>query len=321
MSQTSHLAINTSSWTQVPGITVGDLFLIQAKYSFYYVYSNSSPDESGPIDSYLIEDSLDNSTKYARLYETSLGSLWIKSKDQNQVISYTYGTVSTSGGLTDAQLRATPVPVVDSAVTSLSKNEDAVHSTGDSGLMFLGVANEADAARSGTDGDYTPLSTDRAGNVNVIPRSGLVRVSVQSSGLTTASTAYVAGDQLGNQFTFAGCARKSGGTGFIRGVMIIDAADVIGPVDLVVTRSSVTLAADNAPYAISDADALNVVAVIQTVGSFDIGNNRVCQAFNLAIPYDCSGGTSLFGGLITRAGHTFFGAATNIQVILFVEPN
>lgn len=221
------------------------------------------------------------------------------------------------GAANDASAAA-PLPV---DVVNLSKLEDAAHSTGDAGVMLLGVANEADAARSGTDGDYTPLSVDRAGNVNVIPRSGLVRISVQSSGLTTASTSYSGADQLGAQLTFAGCARKTGGTGFIRGVVIIDASDVIGPVDLVIFRGSVTLAADNATFAISDADALQLVGNIQTTGSFDIGNNRVCQAFNLAIPYDCDGGTSLYGALYTRSAHTFFSAATALQVILFVEPN
>lgn len=230
-----------------------------------------------------------------------------------EALQISAGRLWTSATVTDL--------VPGTAATNLGKAEDAGHSTGDVGVMALGVRNDANAAFSGTDLDYTPLSTDSAGNQNVMARRGLVRVSVASGGLTIATTAYTAGDQLGTQFTFAGCARASGGTGTIVGVVVISAADITGAMDLVITDSSITLAADNAAYAISDADALKIVGLVQLAGSFDIGNNRIAQAWNLAIPYQCSGGTSLYGGLITRLGHTFFAAVTDLQVILYVELN
>jgi len=76
--------------------------------------------------------------------------------------------------------------------TALGKAEDGGHTTGDVGVMVLGVRNDANAALSGTDLDYTPFSTDSQGNANVRSRKDLVRVSVQSAGLTTAATAYAA---------------------------------------------------------------------------------------------------------------------------------
>lgn len=145
-----------------------------------------------------------------------------------------------------------------------------------------------------------------------------LRISVASSGLTTATTAYTAGDQVGTQFTLASAALESGGLGIITGVELISAADIIGAYDVFIFRSSVTLASDNAAFAISDSDALNLVGLVQLSGAYDIGNNRICQAYNLAVPYDCSG-TSLFAALITRAGHTFFGAATDLQLVVHVE--
>lgn len=149
----------------------------------------------------------------------------------------------------------------------------------------------------------------------------LQRISVASSGLTTATTTYSIGDQVGNQFTIAGAARGTGGSGVITGVQIIDASDVIGAMDVVFTDSSVTLAADNAAYAISDSDALKVVGVVNC-STMDIGSNRISQAFNLAIPYVCSGGTSLYAGLITRSANAVFAAgATTVQLIVYVERN
>jgi len=148
----------------------------------------------------------------------------------------------------------------------------------------------------------------------------LQRIAVTSAGLTIATTAYTAGDQLGTQLTFANAARASGGSGVVVGLTIVDVNDIIGPVDLVLFDSSVTLAADNAAFAVSDADALKVVQLIPTA-VFDIGSNRVSQIMGLAIPYVCNGGTSLFGGLLTRTGHTFFAATTDLTVVLYVERN
>jgi hypothetical protein len=162
-----------------------------------------------------------------------------------------------------------------------------------------------------------PAGTNDIGNVTA--RRGTVRVSVASGGLTTSVTAYSAGDQVGDQFTIAGCARASGGTGRIRSVMLIDVNDIIGAYDVVFSRASITPASNNAAFAISDADALNTVGVVQLAGSFDIGNNRIAQAYGLDIPYDCSGGTSLYANLICRVGHTFFTAVTDLQLIVMVE--
>lgn len=154
----------------------------------------------------------------------------------------------------------------------------------------------------------------------VVSRKDLQRISVQSSGLTTSVTAYSIADQVGNIFEAANAARVSGGSGVITGIVLISAADIIGTYDIVLFDQSVTLAADNATFAISDADALNIVAVVPLTSVTDIGNNRVAQAFNLAVPYKCNA-TSLFAGLITRVGHTFFGATTDLQLVIYVERN
>jgi hypothetical protein len=55
--------------------------------------------------------------------------------------------------------------VPGTGATNLGKAEDAAFTTGDTGVMALGVANEAGSNLSGTDGDYTPIRTNRAGTV------------------------------------------------------------------------------------------------------------------------------------------------------------
>lgn len=234
--------------------------------------------------------------------------------------------VSYSGDTALVQL-VRPVVVTGSegskTVVELFKAEDAGHSSGDYGVQVLAVRNDEAAGFGGNNLDYVPLTSDNNGNQNVVIRRDLVPISVQSGGLTTSASAYGASDQVGNQFTLAGAARASGGGGMIVGVMLISAADTIGPFDVIFFNSSVTLASDNAVFAISDADALKIIGLVNLAGAYDIGNNRIAQAFNLAIPYVCSGGTSLYAALITRAAITGtpFAAATDLQLITYVERN
>ena len=58
----------------------------------------------------------------------------------------------------------TAVEVIDNIV----QTEDAAHSTGDSGVMVLGVRKDSGGVLSGADGDYTPVSMDAMGRVRTI---------------------------------------------------------------------------------------------------------------------------------------------------------
>ena len=211
------------------------------------------------------------------------------------------------------------VTVDNSALTDYAVATDQVTYSGD----VVDVQLFRQVHVTGAEGARTVVDVSDVDGVLVKARRDLVRVAVTSGGLTTTATAYTAGDQAGTQFTVAGVARASGGGGTIVGVCLISAADTIGAFDVVFTDSSITLAGDNAAYAISDADALKIVGLVQLSGAFDIGNNRIAQAFNLAIPYVCSGGTSLYAGLITRAAiaGTPFAAVTDIQLVVYVERN
>lgn len=71
------------------------------------------------------------------------------------------------GGLTDTQLRATPVPVGDVALVALQKAEDAAAASGWSGLGVLAVRRDAEASTVGADGDFAEVQVDSAGRVKV----------------------------------------------------------------------------------------------------------------------------------------------------------
>ena len=54
------------------------------------------------------------------------------------------------------------------AATSLGKAEDAAHTSGDTGVMTLGVRRDTPSTLAGTDGDYVPFQFDNKGNARVV---------------------------------------------------------------------------------------------------------------------------------------------------------
>lgn len=203
------------------------------------------------------------------------------------------------------------VAITAGSGTTIATDEVAVNGGTTAHVQYVKLVDGTADGTTGIKGDPNGLY--------VVSHRDIVRISVASGGLTTATTTYTSGDTLGTLFTLANAAQTTGGSGYITGVTLVDAADVIGAVDVVFFDSSVTLASDNAAFSISDADALKVVGIVQLAGAYDIGANRVAQSTNIALPYTCSGGTSLFAGLLTRSGHTFFGAVTNLQLTVYVE--
>jgi hypothetical protein len=69
------------------------------------------------------------------------------------------------------------------------KAEDAAHTSGDLGMQALAVRNDALAARSGTDGDYTPIAVDSAGVVKV---AAFQQTDLMMSGVTQLTPKFAA---------------------------------------------------------------------------------------------------------------------------------
>lgn len=79
--------------------------------------------------------------------------------------------------------------------SNLGKAEDGAHTTGDVGVMALGVANESNT-QFGADNDYTPIGTDRRGFVITIPhqtRGNISHATTTISASTSETTILSAG--------------------------------------------------------------------------------------------------------------------------------
>lgn len=168
-----------------------------------------------------------------------------------------------------------------------------------------------DGTANGTDG----LPGTAARGLAVDPRPKITRVAVNSAGLTTASTAYVTGDQLGTILEFTNAVRASGGSAMLLSGTLLDKAKVISGVDLYLFDRSVTLASDNAAADFSDSDMENCLGVVEFPYPKQHGSNYFATAPNIGLEV-VSNATSIFGALVTRSGHTFFGAATDLRVSL-----
>jgi hypothetical protein len=146
----------------------------------------------------------------------------------------------------------------------------------------------------------------------------LDKITVTSAGLTTATTAYTDGDQLGTIMTFLIPGNLTGAV--ILGAQLTDKANIIGAVDLFLYDRSISLAADNAADSISDADSLFTTGLIEFPYPRAKGLNRLAHIDSISVPVSANvGATGFFGHLVTRSSHTFFGAATDLQVILRIS--
>lgn len=146
----------------------------------------------------------------------------------------------------------------------------------------------------------------------------LDEITVTSAGLTTSATAYTAGDQLG---TILACVIPGNLTD-----CVITAAEltnkaglILGSVTAFLYDRSITLAADNAADSISDADSLFTQGYLEFPSPKGKALNQVASIDSLFRPVHANvGATGFFLQLVTNAGHTFFGAVTDIQVVLHI---
>lgn len=289
----SQTAVATTAWTSATALNTANTISVVGMNTVTVAMSNTSTMTAGVL---TFEVSPDSGTTWFPIQLARIDSYTVEA-------TYTLSTVATRAWSTS----------VDGFTNFRGRLSTVITGTGTANLFVTAQTMPIEP--------IVTVGQSAAALMNVTTSRDMQRIAVTSASLTTATTAYTSGDQVGAQLTFANAARASGGSGMIVGCVLISAADITGPYDIVITDSSITLAADNAAFAISDADALKIVGLVPMSGAYDIGNNRIAQIYNLAMPYVCSGGTSLFGGLITRSGHTFFAAATDLQVDLYVERN
>lgn len=135
---------------------------------------------------------------------------------------------------------------------------------------------------------------------------------------------YASGDCLGALTEITGAARVAGKGGVIRSVTVVDKTQAQrAAFDILLFSATVTTAADQAAFTISDADALKCVAVIPVLAgdyaavwpgtptnsiAYKPDLKTATFSGNLLLPYLCAA-TSLFVQLIVRGTPTYTAAS------------
>lgn len=136
---------------------------------------------------------------------------------------------------------------------------------------------------------------------------------------------YASGDCLGGLNTITNAARYSGGGGVITSVVVLDKTQAQrAAIDLFFFSTSVTSAGNNNPVAFSDADMGNFIGSISILtGTYNTAfpgtplnsvaflpdTKTAANPSSLAIPYYCSGSTSLYMQAVVRGTPTYTSAS------------
>lgn len=130
---------------------------------------------------------------------------------------------------------------------------------------------------------------------------------------TISTSAYAAGDLVGDKITLSGAARVTGATGIIQSIVIVDDADQGAEIDVVFfdTDPSNTTFTDNSAFDAADDDLENCIGVV-TVAASDyasFNDNAVGTAANVGLAFEVSGSNAIYAALVTRGTPTY--AATD----------
>lgn len=138
-----------------------------------------------------------------------------------------------------------------------------------------------------------------------------ITLTVTSSGLTTATTAYSIGDVLGALNTVD--PGQSAAT--LVNITFSDVSDVMGAHDLYFFKTSVTFGTDNAAPSISDADCLKCIGKVSFPTPDDLGGCRAIDVDSIAKIMAAATGTQLWFAAVTQTANAVFGATTALQWI------
>ena len=115
-----------------------------------------------------------------------------------------------------------------------------------------------------------------------IEKSGKLFITpFQDIGGIVTGVAYASGDAFGGKFAVLGIPER----GYISSVILLDKDDEGIITELWIFDRDFTATADNAAFAISDADLERLLWVIKITNFVDAANNQVAETNNLELPF------------------------------------
>lgn len=158
----------------------------------------------------------------------------------------------------------------------------------------------------GTAESTAPLPGSATRGLAVDPRPLVARIAATPA---ISLTAYAAKDAVGGLMTFAGAARTAGGACRLSGLQVVDLAQQMKSMDLLLFDRTITAPTDNAIFAPTDAELAYCVGVVPIGSGYfaDLSTNAVA---NVPVSLDIVlNGTDLFAVLVAREAATFASVA------------
>lgn len=126
--------------------------------------------------------------------------------------------------------------------------------------------------------------------------------------LSLDTNIYASGDVLAEAQEVASALRVANGEAILESVILNDKNDQGQALDLVFLSANVSLGAENSAVSISDANADNILGVVQVsaIDWVDLGGCRVATKSNIGLVLtSVSGSTSIYIGAISRGTGTY----------------
>lgn len=110
---------------------------------------------------------------YAAFSVNASGELYVKDTDaltELQGIGTTLDSIDTAIGNVETDIGNidSNIGTINANISALTKDEDAPHSSGDSGIMALAIRNDSDVDLTNADLDYSGIAVDSVGRVKVV---------------------------------------------------------------------------------------------------------------------------------------------------------
>lgn len=173
------------------------------------------------------------------------------------------------------------------------------------------VTGELDSAEPIGDDDH-----GASRSLWVAPRPSVVRLQVTPTVSTTP--AYTAKDAVGALMTFSNAARAAGGSIRVAAVQVVDKAQQMKDMDLILFDRTITAPTDNAIFAPSDTEVGYILGVVP-IGTGHYADFSTNSTAHREVNIEgVLNGTDLFGVLVARGTPTFV-ATTDIVVTVTVE--
>jgi hypothetical protein len=149
-------------------------------------------------------------------------------------------------------------------------------------------------------------------------RPGVLTVKVTP--VADTAGAYTSGDLIGDKLTLASAVDRSGSSGLIQSVTLVDLAKQNADIDVVffLGDPSSTTFTDQAALDIADADMSKIIGYAQVLNYASFNDNAVGFVGNLVIPFvqDPSGGDqTIYAALVCRGTPTYVSASDLVLTV------